>query len=250
MNTQDKINSIDNEINALNRRFRIVDTIDALGCVFTFASGIAGLFLQPLLGITMLGLSAGVISAKINNYEGYSSKFNALVKEKNSLVRAARGNVNTSKEASMARTNKIQKLKNIVNDKYNDMVSKKTVGHLLTAGLLTGTAVGLFVPGPFSFVAPGLAFLKICHDKTKMASIKDYNNTVADLNSTKNEQKASYELINTAKKKIVKTNTRPVVVNTVKTKQKPVVRTTIPVVNNDTRDGYIEIDRPKVYVKK
>ena len=251
MDIKEQINNIDNEINALNRRFKIVDTIDAFGCVFTFASGFVGLFLQPLLGISMLGLSAGVISAKYNNYDGYSSKFNALVKERNNLIKIAKGEIDTSKESNSNRTNKIQKLKESVSNKYNDMSSKKKVGYLITAGLLTSTAVGLIVPGFFSFVAPGLAYLKINHDKTKMESIKNYNNTVAVLNCMKNEQKASLEKIHN-KKIGVKTNTRPVVMNHTNTKQqKPVItKTTMPVEYKDTRKDYKEINRPKVYVKK
>ena len=242
MNIQSMIENIKQQKDSLTSSYKLKDFFYNAACIFTFVAGARMLFFEPLVGISLIGMTGGIFSSKYNNFDNYKFNTQRLNKEKSYLESLTKTGVNISEQKKKERNHKIEVFKNKTNHLTNELSTQRGMRTLINLGLIGATIASVANPGILSFVVPAISLGKIVHDKSMTQTLEQQQQYLGDLNVVKNEQDIA-TVVASRKQKMNKTNTQG-------KQQRPVQKSYSYTRNYDETNQKQNTNRPKVLVKR
>ena len=242
MNIQSMIENIKQQKDSLTSSYKLKDFFYNAACIFTFVAGARMLFFEPLVGISLIGMTGGIFSSKYNNFDNYKFNTQRLNKEKSYLESLTKTGVNISEQKKKERNHKIEVFKNKANHLTNELSTQRGMGTLINLGLIGVTIASIANPGILSFVVPAISLGKIVHDKNMTQTLEQQQQYLGNLNVVKNEQDVA-AVVASRKQKMNKTNTQ-------EKQQRPVQKSYSYTRNYDETNQKQNTNRPKVLVKR
>lgn len=132
---ENKINDIEEELSKSKKSYDRKGLISLLGTVFFASCGITLLFGLPICGLSMLGISAGLLSTNRNIKTRKQQAERRLNQEISHLKKVESNGLNASKEMELKRKNKLNQLIVALKNSNKRLKAAKTKNNLAILGL-------------------------------------------------------------------------------------------------------------------